>query len=129
MAGRGDHLGVQPHAAKLVGHPLGRPAHVVPMLAVGTDAGNAQQLAQLLLEPLAVSLHVVVNSAHSVPRSSPEFFLRPGGSAICLGTTPATHVVSARLALSTALQYNGSRPFGYCGGTNSAGLTIFQRGA
>ena len=46
MARGGNDLGRQVQAAELIGHPLGRPVHVVAVFRVGADAGNPQKLAQ-----------------------------------------------------------------------------------
>ena len=64
MAGGRNHLGRKPQAAELVGHPFGRPVHVVPMGGVGADAGNPQKLAQLLLEPGGVGVEILVDGGH-----------------------------------------------------------------
>ena len=64
MPGRGDHLGGEPHAAELVGHPVGRPVHVVPVVRIGADAGNPQKLAQFLLEPCGVGIQILVDGGH-----------------------------------------------------------------
>ena len=54
----------KPHAAELVGHPFGRPVHVVPAVRIGADAGNPQELAQFVLEPGGMGFQVLVDGGH-----------------------------------------------------------------
>ncbi len=64
VARRRHQLDVQLHGAKLVGHPVGGLVDVVAMLAVGADAGDAQQFAQFALEAVALFTQIVVKGRH-----------------------------------------------------------------
>ena len=48
MAGRFDQFGRQAQLLELRRHPLGRPAHVAGVARIGADAGDAQQVGQVV---------------------------------------------------------------------------------
>ena len=98
MAGGLDQFDLQVQPAKLVGHPVGRPAHVALPGAVGTDAGNAQQLAQFVLELVAIVGEIFVQGSHRCYL----FYLER------LVATRAAEG-GRRLASAAGLQYNGCR--------------------
>ncbi len=54
MPGRFDQFGFQPQRFKLLEHPFARAAHVGFVLAVGADAGDAQQIAQFVFKSLRI---------------------------------------------------------------------------
>ncbi len=61
-----DQLGFQAERFKLLQHPLAGLAHIGFVLAVGTNAGNAQQFAQIVFEMLGVDSQVIVDCGHDV---------------------------------------------------------------
>jgi hypothetical protein len=61
MTGRGDDFRRKPQAGELLGHPLGRKLHVAAMGRFGTDARDAEELAEFLLESRGLGHEVSVD--------------------------------------------------------------------
>ena len=78
LKGEVDKLGPQPEPLQVIEQPLGREAHLPDAAAVGADAGNRQELAQLLLEALPVLFQVALDPLHTRPRFARR--RRPGVS-------------------------------------------------
>ena len=127
MAGRLDQFGVQLQAAKLLGDPLGGPAHVVAMGAVGADAGNAQQLAQSLLEAVLMFAPDIRRASVMLASRTVRWIRSRLSRPLAPFTAwrlPVSQLSSrAAIALTAGLQYNG------CGPIRPSRSRIARRGA
>ncbi len=78
---RGLQRHLEARAPHLVGQPLGRGPHVVPVLRLGADGRDPEELVQLLLEAGHVVLDVFVHVRHICPHRVSGFAgHRPAGS-------------------------------------------------
>ena len=62
VAFRGNHFHGKAQSAQMVGHPAGGLGHVGLVLRIGTDAGNPQELAQVVFKPRGMLGQVIVDA-------------------------------------------------------------------